>query len=369
MRRASIYQFLWAFQASISRRDLERYSQFLGLDPDQREAAELLLEGYRAEFDGLAQESREAMEGVREEFRQTRDPAVWRDIGPKMMAFAASRDRLEADLLVDIRELLTEAQAERWPRVEMMRRRDATLRRGLLSGESVDLVRVFEDLKAEPEVTEAVRPVLDRYEQELDRALIERNRVFQENRQKGAEALQVGDMAAVDGLFAQAREASERVRDINRQFARQVQAALPPELAERLGQEFQRRSFPRVYREGYAERAFEVAAGFEDITDEQRQSMSTVRKSFGRELAAQQARHAGEQEAAEANRTAADFMARGAGGRGGGPEGGGREAFRQARAERLALEDRFLNQLRAILTPEQAGRLPERRESSGARAR
>lgn len=345
-------------QPGVSRRDMDRYAAFLALDEDQREAAMALLDGYQAAFDAEARVMRDAMDAAREEFRDTRDPSIWREIGPRMQAFGARREAMEAEFLGDVRELLTDGQAALWPRMEMMRRRDATLRRGFLSGESVDLVRVVEDERLSADEAAAVRPILDRYEQDMDRALTERNRVFETNREKGAEAWQAGDMDGVEKLFAEARDASIRVRDLNRQYARQIAAALPAGASAAFERDFQRRSFPRVYREGYTERAIDAAAKFDDLTTEQRETLGGIRQSFERELGLLQTKQATAQEEAEVNRTIGDFMGRGRGG----PGGGDRSAVREARAERRALEDRFLTQVKEVLTPEQVGRLPDRRD-------
>jgi len=347
-------------QPGISRRDMDRYAAFLALDDDQREAAMVLLDGYQTSFDAVARDMRDAMDAAREEFRDTRDPSVWRDLGPRMQAFGAQREEMEADLLRDVREILTAEQAALWPRMEMMRRRDATMRRGFLSGESVDLVRLTEDQALAADAAAQVRPILDRYEQDMDRALTDRNKVFETNREKGVEAWQAGDMEAVDALFAEAREASIRVRDLNRQYARQIAAALPGEAGAKFDSEFQRRSFPRVYRQDYAERAIDAATKFTDLTPEQSESLTGIRQSFQRELGVLQSKQAAAQEESEVSRTIGDFMGRGRGG----PGGSDRSAVREARAERQALDDRFLAQLRGILTPEQAARLPERRDEA-----
>lgn len=338
-------------QPSVSTRDLERYARMLSLTDEQNEAAKALLEGFQAEYERAAKVMREATDAAREEFRETRDFTVWQDLRPKMEAFRDQRNKIESAFLSDVKSLLTDEQAAIWPRIERARRRDSTMRRGILSGEGVDLVRLSEEFKAEGPTAEAVRTLLDQYEAELDRALVERNEIYDSAMEQGMGMWRQGDMQGMQELMNKGREAGIKVRDINRKFARQLQALLPEEEGHKFEATFRERSFPRVYRQTYAARAMDVAGEFDDLTADQQTQLAEVRSTFEREVAAVNQKWAAAIEESEQTATVADMMGM----------GGGNESVRAARNARRDLENRALERLKALLTPDQASRLPDRR--------
>lgn len=338
------------FEPGISTRDLERYGRFLNLTPEQFEAAAALLEGYQSEFDAAARKMREATDAAREEFRDTRDFTVWDDIRPKMEAFQARRKELEAAFLRDIKDIVTEEQAAKWPTLERMRRRDLSLRRGFISGEGMDVIAMTEELKLSAEALEALKPALQQYEIEMDRALIERNELYEQGFAQGMTLFRQGDMAAIGEIFNKAREAAVKVRDINRRFARQVEGLLPESSRGEFAAEFREKSFPSVYRESYAARAMEIAEAFEDATPEQKQGIASLRSAYEREAATLNDRWAKAIEENEMTVTPMQMMG-----------GGGSPAIRDARTARRNLDDRTVEKLKGLLTEGQVSRLPDQR--------
>lgn len=335
----------------ISSTDLERYAKFLSLTPEQTEASKALLEGYQSEFERAAKTMREASDAAREEFRETRDVGVWQDLRPKMEAFRAQRDRLEQSLMGDVKTLLSPEQGERWPRIERMRRRDGTLRRGFMSGESVDVARLVEEAKVSPEALAALEPVIEQYEAELDKALQERNQIYEDAMNQGMGLWRQGDMQGMQALLEKGREAAIKVRDINRRYARQAQGLLPEDAKPAFDAAFRERSFPRVYRQSYAARALDLAKAFEDLTPEQRTGLDDLRQSHARDAAVANQKWAAAIEENERSQTIADMMGM----------GGGNDGVRSARTARRDLDERALEKLRQLLTPEQVKRLPDRR--------
>lgn len=339
------------FEPPVSTKDVERYATFLSLAPDQADAAKALLEGYQAEFERTAKVMREASDAARDEFRETRDPSVWQDLMPKMEEFRKSRTKSEQGFMTDMKSLLSEEQAQMWPRVERMRRRDATLRRGFVSGETVDVIRLVDEFKAGDEAKAAMKPVLEQYEAELDKALVERNEIYENAMNQGMGMWRQGDFGAMDEMFKKGREAAMKVRDINRKYARQVQGMLPEGEQSKFEATFRERSFPRVYRPTYTARAMDIAGGFEDLTADQKARIAEVRSTFEREAAAINKKWAEAVEEGEKSMTVRDLMGM----------GGGNDAMREARTQRRSVEDRALEQLKAVLTSDQQQRLPDRR--------
>ena len=341
------------FESPMPESELEKIAEMLGLDEDVRMLAESMLEAMETEFDTHRDEMRQIMDDARDEFRDTRDFTVWEDLRPIMEDFGEKREDIEAAFVEDMKMLLNDDQLEMWPKVERMRVRTRSLRNGLLSGETVDLIDLAEASSFEPEIMDSIVPVLDQYELELDRALKARNDVYEEGMSKAMELWRAQDMETIDKLFKDATEAAERVRDTNRRYMRQVAQLLPEGSQEAFEQAFREKSFPRVYRQSYLNTAIESAKLFDDLTVDQRDEMATLEEAYKRDAGSVNARWATAIEESESNRSFRSMF------RGGGDDS---EASREARRERRELDTRFEDQLLGILTEEQIERLPEREQ-------
>jgi hypothetical protein len=269
----------------VSARDLDRYSKLLGLDEAQREAGKALLEAYRADYDGAAKERREKGDAIREEFQETKDFAVMEQMGDVMRKFSERSQALEKAFFADLKALLTEQQAAKWPKLERTRRRDTTLSRGSLSGESVDLVQVVEHLELADQA--ALAEALEQYEVDLDRALVERNRIMEEEMKEVAlagrgGALQI-DLEGYQKRLDKVREAGEKVREVNQRHARVMEGLLPGDRVAEFQAAVKRQSYPQVYRQARVQRALEAAARFKDLTAEQTEAITALRATYERE--------------------------------------------------------------------------------------
>jgi len=333
----------------VNREQLEDYADLLGMDQTQREIAQMLLEEYVAGAQTASDAMRDAMQRARDEFRETRDRSAFQAVGEVRERTQAELDRLEQQFLSDLESMLTPAQAERWPRVERAHLRATTLDNGLMSGERVDLFELVEGLEL-PEAAKAeVGEVMAAYELELDRVLRARNEAYE----RGAELFRERRFDEIQAFMDQARAASERVRDTHRSYARRIEAVIGPDNAGAFKADFQRASFPRVYRATRHERALEAAAELEGLTDDQREQLGAVASQFRRELSTINDRLAKAIEAAEESMTMRQAIAQMRG------RGGGDDATRELFGERRDLGERALERLRGVLTEEQVRALEE----------
>lgn len=339
-----------AMDADMTSADLERSAELLQLDEDQKMIAEELLKAYLVQWEELRGRMNQAMEGARNEFRETRDPAVWQDLGPVMDRFQDEKKAMTDRFLEDMKLMLTEEQLERWPALERQRRRVRSLEQSFLSGEGVDVIELVNDMEFSPELMEGVTPVLARYELELDRALVERDKLYESGMDRAMELWQNQDFDTMQKLFDEAREAGAKVRDTHRRAARQVMSVLPPEKAAEFEKAFKEESFPQVYRRSFAVRAFETTSDMADITDEQRAQISELRSQLDRELSIMNDAMAEAIEKDEMERTVQGMM--GMGRRG--PDGD-----REARQAKRDFEMKMVDRLKAVLTEEQRALLPE----------
>lgn len=346
-----------AFEPPVNSADLERYAAILALTPEQKETAKVLLEASLAEFQPAAKSARDKLEELRAEFRETRDPSVWQGMGDIMRDYRTARTAVERAFMSDLQALLTDEQAARWPKVERTHRRERTLARGLMSGERVDLVKIVEGLNLPEPDKAALRPVLEQYEADLDRELVKRNELYDDAERRGMELWQ--DPEAREEMFNKGREASKRVRDVNERYARQLEGLLPDGPRAAFTERVKRESFPGVYRETYAQRVLDAAVKFADLDDAQRTSLTALRDSYMRDLAASNAK----MEAAIREREESADFGQAFFGRGGGP-------MQELRQQRRDLDRNTVQRVRDLLTEDQRSRLPERMadDEEGGRA-
>lgn len=346
------------FEAPITSRDMEKYAEILELTEDQREAVAALLEANQQEFNEKAAEARTKLEALREEAREARDPSIWRDMGAQMESFRKARAAMETGFFNDMKAVLTPAQAEKFPRIERQRRREQTIGFGLMSGERADLVRIVGELELPADQQSQVEPVLQQYEVDLDRELQNRNKLFEENQSRVREMFEQGATDEMQRVLEQGREASTRVRDVNRRYARQIESLLPDEPRERFSERVRRESFPMIYRPSFASRVVDAAAAIEDLDDNQKAAIASVRDSYTRESTTLNRQLEQATVKQEETLTVQDLMSRGF-------RGMGSEETESLRDKRRELDSSTMDKIRAILTPEQAEKLPRRDERGG----
>ncbi len=345
-----------AFQPAVTRTELETYGDLLGLDDQQRDAAEMLLEGYVQAFQSRAAEARERIQRLMEEARESRDRTRWMEMGEYRMRFQEEAREMEQGLLADLRTLLTPEQASRWELVERTRRRERTLGQGQMSGERVDVIRLTRELELDPALRSSIDEVLAQYELDLDRALVKRNEAYERIR-SGFGRMRDGDFSEMEDLMNAAREASRRVRDVNERYARQVSGLLPEDLRASFEKRVREAAFPQVYRASRVQRQLDAALEFEDLSDEQRERLGAIRASYLRDSEALNER------LARAWREAEDSMEIRQMFRGGLNEG----ELGELRRQRRELDQQFGERLREVLTDEQLDRLPREQEDRGRR--
>jgi Spy/CpxP family protein refolding chaperone len=340
------------FGETINSRDMQRYQDFLRLTPEQREMVKVLFDGYTAQSRDLGEAMRKKMEQVRNDFQDTRDPSVWQGLQGAMEQMRASRQKMESSFMDDFKAVLTAEQATRWPELERTMRRDRMLPRGLMSGERLDVIRLVEDANLPPEARANAELVLEQYKVDLDRALVKRTEVTEDAMRQAGELFRTGDMERAQGLLEKARSASSEVRDLNRRYARQIEALLPDDKKAAWQDAVKRASFPQVYRPSLAGRSLEAAAGFGDLDDSQRTAIEALRGSYLRDSSGINDKLAAAQEDMENTMTVGQMMRRGRGGPDDGPMG-------DLRRQRRDLDRTALDNLKKILKPGQIERLPQ----------
>jgi len=345
-------------EASYTSRDLDRASEILGFDTAQKDAVKVFFDAYQSSFQDEAAKFREKMDKAREAFQEDRDPAVWEGVRKSGEELRAKREKLDAELTDNLKSICTDSQKPLWPKYERVHRRETGLERGgFLSGERVNLFNLVEKIDMPSENKAQVTTLLDQYDVELDRELLNREKVQKELTEEGQKLfsnirgfqdIQNLDSKKINDLINKGREASVRVRDVNRRFSKQIAGALPADKKAGFDEELQKLSFPQVYRQARAQRSLDAAIGFGDITAEQKTAIESLRSSYSRDLAAlnlQQAELQEKQEMEMSFEKMMDFMNQD-------------DPSAQIRTKKRELNDKTSESLKSILTEEQVKRLP-----------
>ncbi|MFI4853977.1 MAG: hypothetical protein ACIAQF_03230 [Phycisphaerales bacterium JB065] len=343
-------------EPGFTTKDLEHAAELFGFDAVQGEIATEMVNEYLTRMAIGVEQMSTVLNAAEEEFQETRDIAIWNDFKDRTEEFEKRKEAITDQLMADLRLLLRPEQEVYWSRFERdLRRRRTISEGGLVSGETVDLVKMLDDLEVRGEARQAIASLEDQYVTELDRALVKRNEVYDDTTDKAFERFTTEGFGDMDSVMEYFRELLEdamvqaiRVRDINLKYAATIGRSLPPEIGKEFRDAFNELCYPRVYRASTTDRAFETILSFEDLTDEQRAQVLEAQSRYvqSRErLDANWARAIAEQ---EEERDVLRVM---------GIEPS-TEATRETRTARRELDRTAYEQVLQVLTEEQARRLP-----------
>jgi len=341
---------------SINARQLRQYSEILGLSPDQKKAAEELLTGYEAEYLAAVSRLTELQKGLQEEFAQTGDFTIMQDVmGDAFKKFRKRIDKTEKGLIDDLQAILTADQTDRWPLVERLHRRKNTINWGSLSGESVDLVEIVDGLRLAPSDSAGVKETLDLYSIDLDRELVARNKLVDEQVATWLEGMMNPDMEKIQAQQKDLRSASEKILALNKRYARQLEGQLPPDVRQEFVDRVLLSSYPVVYRKSHTLRSIEIAEKFEGLDPATAEALKNLKDQYGREIAS-------------ANKAWADAITENENSEKSAQEALAAQFTRQmpenvktAKEARDAIDEKTMTSLRALLTEEQQKKLPDRK--------
>lgn len=340
----------------VTERDPQLMQRVVGLDAAQVELVEALQDEAMAEFERIAEIMEGIQEDAREEAQAERDQSVWMDLFGKLREFAEYREEIREDFLENAELVLLPEQQEAWERFERRYFRQYTYQEsatqyGSVAGVTVDVEEVVEAADLAPEEVQSVQSVLDQYSREVDRDLRALTEAVERNMEARIEAFRKmrdgegWDMELMNTGMDRMAELVDSLRETNLRYERQIANQLSPEARREFQRTFNRNAFPRIYRDEVAASRFRTALQRDDLTDEQRQTLSELQAQYEREANAIRDRL--RQAALEENPI--ERMQQGMGRWGGRDENDDND-------DQEALDDlneRYVGQIDATLTPEQ----------------
>jgi hypothetical protein len=270
------------FAPDLSRADLEVFARVLGLSDAERLA---MLDLYAAYGSTLAAEGREVRAFCAEIIERAEVVQDQRLLAPareRSEKWKKRTEQLKATFLDDLRVLLTRDQESRWPILERELRRLKRVSAGRLPGEDVDLIRTLGDARSSGEPSPALAEVLERYSNDLDRAIVARDKLIEESGDAFSALIKEDAQGAME-LFDRARRLRTAVRDVNVRYARLIAAELAPEAAAAFSENVFAASYPELVKPTRGERYIR-AVGELQLPGEQAGAMAPVIAAYDAEV-------------------------------------------------------------------------------------
>lgn len=337
----------------FNRQQIERFADQVALTEDQKTAAFNLLGGYEELVRKTSDESRTRRREAMEKFRENQDQSVWDTVRTAAAADRDARKKLDQQLLTDLSAILTTEQSANWPSAERGLKRGQSMRRGLLAAERADIEEIISEIELPEQVKTDLQPVITQYEIDIERQLAERDRLMESAGMDQMFRMRMeGDNAGLEKFLAERRDASMKVREINKRVARQVQDTLPETAKAAFAQRFKEASYPDVYRRTQGVRALEAAWAMSDLTDEQKLKIDDIRTTFNSAADKANQNLQTQRDRMEEALTPAKLAEQGM-------RALDDEEMRTAMRARRELDQGVLAQLKELLTPEQYEKLPK----------
>jgi hypothetical protein len=338
-------------------RDVERAAELVGMTEDQKSAAKTLLEGYEQQLRTMREEQQAQREEAMEAMRDAGDTSGFQAMRDAQAKQREKQSQRETQLLGDMKALLKPEQAEKWTGVEASIRRDQRLRRGLMSGERLNVRDIVHDLKLDGEAASAVDGVLQQYDVEIDRQLAARDQLMDQPLPEFRGFQDPDAMEAMQKRMTERREASTKVRDVNKRFATQVEGVLPDAQREAFRARVQEGTYPEIFRRTSGGEAIAKAMAMPDLSPEQMEQVVRIEEDYRAKLGAWRPRAVKAWDEMETQMTPDRMMG-----------GGARDALRpvgELRGQRRDLDRATLEELKKVLTEDQAKELPELERDEG----
>jgi len=283
----------------------------------------------------------------------------------------ATKAQLRKSFVDGMQASLSDAQTKKWPAFMRFLAREKTLPRSTMSGEGVNLFVVLDESGLSKETFEKLQPIMDEYELQLDQALTARNDFLASNESKYLESIWKGDQDAAKKFATRSIELREKVREVNDRYREAICAQLAADEAGRVRKAALSAAYDRIYRSNPVERAFESALKIEGLDAGVVDSLKALEQQYGTELSplndriAQALRKEEPVQQTEEMVRVVGFMT----GdvpmsqmfRGPGSGTTGNQESRKLFDDRNEMNDKYMDRIKALLTPEQYESLPKQR--------
>ncbi len=345
---------------AVTARVLKQYSDILQLRPEQQNAVDELLFAYEREQRRIGERFDKISQSINEEYEYDEDQDVqpWRDVWPKVnRTFFARSMKLNAGILDDLKAVLDQAQAQRWPQVERLSRRRTTLTWGGRAADQIDLVDLIKGLRLNETTSASIAGTLEQYELDLDRELLARIKYVQDQSEAWFKMMEQYDEVKWAAMAKELGEVNKKVGDVNDRFRRQFMSELPEEVAKEFDLRIKQAIYPKIYRQSHTQMALAAAEKIEGLDAATIEGIKGVRENYERDAAAANEKWA-QALAAQDEQIEKDSAGQNMWWGNWRPED---PKVRETRAARRAIDKKATAAIAAMLTEEQRAKLPDRK--------
>lgn len=351
----------------FTKRSFDGMTRILGFDADQKEAAKTLFDVTKDAQKAQTKDFQAKMQKIQSEAMEDGDWSAMRTELPAITEeFSKKQEALEKQFMDDLKSLCSESQANQWDRVERFRRRDVGMRFSFVSGAAADLCAIVDRTKSVPAGNTEFADTLLAYEMDIDKPLQVLMQMQKDQAKKQKEFM---DKAATDPMkmmedvnkmMAELNEQGRSMRSINREYARKLSEHMNEESRRKFEEEFNLRSFPRVYRTPHASKLFDAALAMSDLAPDQREQLLAVRQQYTRDLDTANVAWAKaiEEDEDKNNGAIGRMMMMAQGG------GDGESPVKATRQSRRDLDKKTEDRIASILTEAQRDKLPEKKPAA-----
>lgn len=217
--------------------------------------------------------------GERESDRRQRMRTEIEQMHRTVRSHRRAHDALYSSFVADAHSILAESQREAWPALERLLRRRQTISRGVLSGESVDLVALATTFTGDNALPPPVEDLLSSYDLDLDPALIARNAALDSVDGDIDLAILDGDAARIVRAADAAIAACVRVREINLRYADEIMHA-SPDFGDAWRSLVMKAAFPDLRWRGLSDEAFDRLASIDGLPPDLHGPLAEMRAAW-----------------------------------------------------------------------------------------
>lgn len=325
---------------------IDKSKAILSLDDDQYEIVVDLYQGYRAAYRQIVEESDAKRRQIWEKARDGDRDAAEVKARDNMKKALADLVHLDSTFCDDLRAILSGDQSSKFESFERAKRRDSTRHSSMLSGEGADPIDILQHLKINTSALTGYEAMAAEYSESMDRQIIARSAIWK----AGYDAYLAGDeWKRLRDDYSKLYVVAKQIRDINRRYARQMGELLTEEDRTKFDEEFRRRSYPTIYREGVITKRLKAARNVDGLSDSQKDQLQIVESSYERDAEAINARWRSSLDRVQ-DLIVADASK--------GWNSTEAQTVRDVVAERVQVDKKYLDKIDAVLTEAQLATVP-----------
>jgi hypothetical protein len=274
-----LYSDEGSFRPDLSTRDLKVIVRVLNLHPEAEKALMDLYAGYDGTLQSEGAAVKEFVNDQIEKSEIMQDPDLLSKAHARIGEWNQRSEQIKKTFLADLKSLLTSDQEARWPIVERELRRMKYIGGGRLSGESVDLVRLTDEVLGTEPPSKELADLLNRYSDDLDHAMVSRNALVDE-KGKDFGTMTKSDPKGALAIWEEVQRARAAVRDVNDRYVRLIASHLATDKATQLNKLYFDQSYRLITKPTRLEEYLKDAEGLKTLSPGQKAKLADIKSKF-----------------------------------------------------------------------------------------